>query len=148
MPKTAKRKPTTKQAGAAKKAAAKPGLRKGPSKARAIRSVAKQLGRATDPAEIVAALAMKGITVSTAQVNKTLNAKAPLKRRSATPKGATARVKIASYVDQLQTVAAKNLRRINKLGNDLAASDYVNKCRETCREKWNDLIRLANQTND
>jgi hypothetical protein len=148
MPKTAKRKPTTKQAAAAKKAAAKPGRRKRPSKAGAIRSVAKQLGRATDPAEIVAALAMKGIVVSTAQVSKTLNAKASLKRRSPTPKCATARVKIASYVDQLQTVAAKNLRRINKLGSDLAASDYVKKCRDKCREKWNDLIRLANHTND
>src|SRR6476660_7669834 len=109
MPKIAKRKSPTKQTKAMKKALVKPGRKKGSSKARAIRSVAKQLGQVTDPAEVVAALALKGITVSTAQVNKALNATGSLKRRAPAAKRAKARVKFASYVDQFQTIATKSL---------------------------------------
>jgi hypothetical protein len=98
--KSAAKKPVTAQKSASKKPAAQKSASKkrkpkkhtrsnGTTKAQSIRDTAKELGKKARPRHIIAALATKGITVTSAQVSTTLKA-AGLRRGRRRKKVATA----------------------------------------------------------
>ena len=71
------------------------------NKAQAIRDAAKQLGgKKVRPKDVIAALADKGITVSSPQVSSTLKAAGYRRtRRKGKPAGATSKAKSAAHTE-------------------------------------------------
>jgi hypothetical protein len=91
----------------------------GISKAQAIRDTAHELGKKARPRDIIAALAAKKITVSSAQVSMTLKA-AGLRRRR---RGRKAKAAVAN--GQVRTFIVTELVQVKKLAEKLGGADKL-----------------------
>jgi hypothetical protein len=126
MAKKATKKPVTTKKGAPKKSTAKPPANQnGTSKAQSIRDAFEELGKKARPKDIIAALAAKGITVTSPQVSMTLKA-AGLRRGRRRKKAVTAVVaKKASRNDKGQTINVNDLIQVRELAIKLGGMDKL-----------------------
>ena len=124
--KTTAKKPTKKKKAAAKMIATKPPAKQnGTSKAQSIRDAFEDLGKKARPKDIIAALAAKGITVTSPQVSMTLKA-AGLRRGRRRKKAVTAvAAKKASRNDKGQTINVNDLIQVRELAIKLGGIDKL-----------------------
>jgi hypothetical protein len=115
---------------AKKTTAKKPSKNKKPTsnkinKAQSIRDMANELGKKSRPRDIIAALAEKGITVTSPQVSMTLKAAGLRRGRRRKKVAATVTAKKASRNDKGQTINVNDLIQVRELAIKLGGMDKL-----------------------